>query len=311
MVSRDLLPVAERLWQGLAAGWDSQRLLHEVLQECCRHLDIRVAVVVQLDRGEFQQRERCGEAGPLPYDLLSDALDVEEVRARDTWIAAPLRDLPGQRGCLALRCPPSQADDWVGPSTLLASWISLALSVTDREQRSLRRIERLEAILGILAKWSQTLETDQLLEQVAEASTRLLAAERASVFLWDRDTKTLVGRPALGVEGGELRIPDATGIVGQVIRSGQPRRVDLDAGQQEIDRRVDKQLGYETRTLLCVPLRGRGGKLFGAFELINKRGQFQRRRRSCRRRPGGACSCRSRKHSAIRTVAEISQSDGG
>jgi hypothetical protein len=30
--------------------------------------------------------------------------------------------------------------------------------------------------------------------------------------------------------------------VGQVVRSGQPRRVDLDHGQQDIDRRVDRQL---------------------------------------------------------------------
>ncbi len=63
---------------------------------------------------------------------------------------------------------------------------------------------------------------------------------------------------------------DNAGIVGQVVQSGQPRRVDLELGQQEIDRSVDNKLGFETRTLLCVPLRGRGGKLFGAFELINK-----------------------------------------
>ena len=37
-----------------------------------------------------------------------------------------------------------------------------------------------------------------------------------------------------------------------------------------IDHHVDAQLHYQTRTLLCVPLRGRSGELFGAFELINK-----------------------------------------
>ena len=37
-----------------------------------------------------------------------------------------------------------------------------------------------------------------------------------------------------------------------------------------IDHQVDAQLGYRTRTLLCVPLRGGSGELFGAFELINK-----------------------------------------
>ena len=43
----------------------------------------------------------------------------------------------------------------------------------------------------------------------------------------------------------------------------------------EINRQVDRQLGYQTRTLVCVPLRGSQGELFGAFEVINKLdGQF-------------------------------------
>jgi Nif-specific regulatory protein len=105
---------------------------------------------------------------------------------------------------------------------------------------------------------------------MAQASTRLLNAERASIFLWDRRGKTLVARPALGVEGGELRIPDDTGVVGRVVRTGQPQRVNEQEGQDQIDRQVDQKLGFRTRSLLCVPLLGRSGDLLGAFELINK-----------------------------------------
>ena len=72
-------------------------------------------------------------------------------------------------------------------------------------------------------------EVEPLLADMARAATRLLDADRASIFLWDRSTHTLVGRPALGVEGGELRVPDDAGVVGQVIRSGWPRRVDSTA----------------------------------------------------------------------------------
>src|SRR5207253_6864887 len=117
---------------------------------------------------------------------------------------------------------------------------------------------------------NQTNEMEPLLVQMAEASTRLLAADRASIFLWDRPNHTLVGRPALGVAGGELRIPDDSGVVGQVVHSGESRRVDAALEQSAINRQVDRQLGYQTRTLLCVPLRGSRGELFGAFEVINK-----------------------------------------
>jgi Nif-specific regulatory protein len=225
---------------------------------------------VRFERGVFQQVAHCGEPDTLPYDLMSECLDSERAAVRDGWVAACLPRAAGSSQLLVLKSVPAHPEQLLAAVTRLASWLAAVVNVLGQRQRQRRRTERLEAILEILAQWGQTLETDRLLEQIAQAATRLLSAERASVFLWDRGTKTLVGRPALGVEGGELRIPEDSGIVGQVIRGGQPRRVDLDTGQQEIDRRVDRQLGFQTRTLLCVPLRGRGGKLFGAFELINK-----------------------------------------
>jgi Nif-specific regulatory protein len=133
-----------------------------------------------------------------------------------------------------------------------------------------QRLDRLEAILEISSQWNRTREIEPLLTQIAEAATRLLQADRASIFLWDRPRRELVGRPALGLPQGELRIPDDRGVVGEVIRSGEPRRVEAAAEPQAIDRRVDAQLRYQTRNLLCVPLRGRSGELFGAFELLNK-----------------------------------------
>jgi Nif-specific regulatory protein len=60
-----------------------------------------------------------------------------------------------------------------------------------------------------------------------------------------------------------------------VLQSGEPRRVGLAREQEQINRQVDQQLGYQTRTLLCVPLRGRSGERFGVFEVINKlQGEF-------------------------------------
>jgi Nif-specific regulatory protein len=136
-------------------------------------------------------------------------------------------------------------------------------------------VRRLEAILEIAGQWNQNQDTESLLQQMAEMSTRLLGAERASIFLWDRTQHQLVGRPALGVEGGELRIPDNAGIVGQVVQSGEPRRVASGTPRDGINRDVDQKLGFRTRNLLCTPLRGRKGQIFGAFEMINKiKGDF-------------------------------------
>ena len=67
-----------------------------------------------------------------------------------------------------------------------------------------------------------------------------------------------------------MRIPDNAGIVGDVIHNGPPVQVDDVTTDDRFNSDVDKETGYTTRNLLCVPLRDGGGEVMGAFELINR-----------------------------------------
>lgn len=226
--------------------------------------------VVRAEKGRWKLLASSGSGPAPPESLLADVLDTSELVADGELCALPLLRRSQRGELLFLRNPAAHRDEISETAQLMG----LALAQLRERQRRQRRIRRLEAILEIAGQWNQTQEMESLLVQMAETSTRLLGAERASIFLWDKPNKTLVGRPALGVEGGELRIPDDRGIVGQVVQSGEPRRADadIDQEQKEIDRSVDKKLAFQTQTLLCVPLRGRGGEMLGAFEMINKVG---------------------------------------
>lgn len=246
--------------------------LAKLLDAC----DADGAVVAVNTSGKWTAVARSGNSEKLPGNLLADVLDRQEADIRGAWMAAPLAtgrgdDATQAAEVVAMHCPSEIDPRTVGDAIAeLLSVMSEGLDVVARRAAAAQRIHRLEAVLEIATQWNQTHEMEPLLVQMAEASTRLFKADRASIFLWDRPTHTLVGRPALGVEGGELRIPDDRGVVGQVVRSGRPIRVDSITEPKRIDREVDTRLGYETRTLLCVPLVGRSGELFGAFELINK-----------------------------------------
>jgi transcriptional regulator with GAF, ATPase, and Fis domain len=220
---------------------------------------------------------------PLPIELLADVLDRETPRAAGGWIAAPLASRNEEGEVLLLHLTASSAaataagakgetrdDAALAAIAQLAPVLHQAVCAVRSRARQERKVRRLEAILAIASQWNQTHELEPLLTQMAEAAARLLGADRASIFLWDRPNHTLVGRPALGLPDGELRIRDDRGVVGEVIRSGLPRRVSAAIEPQAVDHHVDSQLRYQTRTLLCVPLRGSSGELFGAFELINK-----------------------------------------
>ncbi|MFP6612813.1 MAG: sigma-54-dependent Fis family transcriptional regulator [Pirellulales bacterium] len=218
------------------------------------------------DKGSWTNLASDGDEVSLPTELLADCLDADRAVGGEDWLVAPLFARQGSQELLAVY----RGDAGIEQVDAMAAAVGVALQTVRRRHANESRIRRLETILTITDQWNRTRETEPLLVQMAEAATRLLKADRASIFLWDRANKTLVGRPALGVEDNELRIPDDAGVVGQVVQTGEPLRVDRREAEEMVDREVDKKLGYETQTLLCVPLRASSGELFGAFELINK-----------------------------------------
>ena len=229
------------------------------------------AAVVRLNQGQWAAVAELGNKQPLPVPLLADVLDDEVARIAGQWTVAILEPKSSSGEILAVAMPgPHRAS--AEAVDVLAKVCGVAIkTVHERHQRKWR-IVRLEAILDVAGRWNQHHHVEALLTDIAEAATKLMNADRASIFLWDRASRELVARPALGVKDeDELRVKDDTGIVGQVIRSGEPMRVGSAGGQDQINRQVDQQLKYRTRTLLCVPLRSRRGEILGAFEAINKK----------------------------------------
>ena len=261
---------AELLWR--ASQLDARReFLAQALPLLQQSTGADFAALMSSEGAHWNALAKAGVARALPIALLADVLDRESAAAEGAWVAAPLTRHAASGELLLLHGALARTSaESLRTIEALAVVFSSALDTVRRRQQEHGRIKRLEAILEIANQWSQTNEMEPLLKQMAEAATRLLRSDRASIFLWDRPNHTLVGRPALGVEGGELRIPDNSGVVGQVVHSGEPRRVISVDEAAGINRQVDKQLGYQTRTLLCVPLRGSQGELFGAFEVINK-----------------------------------------
>jgi transcriptional regulator with GAF, ATPase, and Fis domain len=262
-------PLVPELFWWAAAAPDRGTFLSRALPLVRDALRAEAVMLLGCSDGEWNRWGETSRRYEPPTALLAEALDRTQAVWQPPWSIVPLGQTESS-GLLAVHRSVPLAD--LDRQTLLglAAVLGQALACVQRRQRDTRRIHRLETILGIAASWNQEQELVPLLHRMAEAATRLLGADRASIFLWDKPNKSLVGRPALGVPGNELRVPDHSGVVGQVVRSGVPMRVSRQLGQERINRAVDEQLGYQTRTLLCVPLRDAQGECFGAFEVINK-----------------------------------------
>jgi len=115
-----------------------------------------------------------------------------------------------------------------------------------------------------------------MLEQSLRIFTRrvgeLLEAERASLFLVDRERQQLVLRVAEDApEGDTVRIPLASGIAGAAAMSGRVVRVADAYGDPRFNQDVDRQTGFRTRSVLCLPLHDRAGGVFAVTQLLNRR----------------------------------------
>jgi len=74
-----------------------------------------------------------------------------------------------------------------------------------------------------------------------------------------------VGRPV------DLRVPIERGIAGHVATTGQSLRVDDAYAHPLFNPDVDRETGFLTRSLLCVPIANRRGEVFAVAQLLNKR----------------------------------------
>jgi transcriptional regulator with GAF, ATPase, and Fis domain len=263
---------------------DSPRsLATRILQALVRKLPGLTAVEwVRGQKGSWLSLANSDGTSNLPPTLsrewLAEVLDADQPALQFPWGAIGLRATHRRDQLLVFRWATAssataawaQIDAWAAVVECLLAWQSMTCGV-------LQTATHLRRLLDLIAQWNRSLDTPSLLKQIAETSTRWILAERATIFLWDRPNKVLIGRPALGIQDDDLRIPDHSGLVGQVVQTGVPGRVDADVAdeQAQVDRRTDQRLNFRTKTLLCVPLWDDAGQCLGAFELINKlRGNF-------------------------------------
>ncbi|HET8646505.1 MAG TPA: GAF domain-containing protein, partial [Vicinamibacteria bacterium] len=127
------------------------------------------------------------------------------------------------------------------------------------------------ALLEIAEALGSQLGLVPLLERILERTSALLQADRASVFLVDRQRGELWSKVAQGMETAEIRFPIDRGIAGHVATSGQVLNIP-DAYQDPLfNPEIDQKTGYRTKSVLCAPVRNDRNEIIGVVSVINRR----------------------------------------
>ena len=113
-------------------------------------------------------------------------------------------------------------------------------------------------------------DIDELLKVIAEETRNAMQADRCTVFLWDKDSNELWSKVALGVENKEIRFPADKGLAGYVVQTGETLNITDAYSDSRFNPEVDKNTGYHTKTILCMPIMNNNHEIIGAFQVLNK-----------------------------------------
>jgi adenylate cyclase len=124
----------------------------------------------------------------------------------------------------------------------------------------------------IVSDITSEIDLSTLLNKVMSEATRMLNAERSTLFLNDERRKELFSKIGQGLDATEIRFPNHMGIAGAVFTSGETVNIPHAYADLRFNPSFDKQTGYFTRSILCVPVINKSGKIIGVTQVLNKRG---------------------------------------
>jgi adenylate cyclase len=139
------------------------------------------------------------------------------------------------------------------------------------ERMKLRHKQEMEFI-DVVSEVTADIKLSSLLQRVMSEATRMLNAERSTLFLNDEKANELWSEVGQGLESMQIRLPNHIGIAGAVFTSGKSINIPYAYADLRFNPAFDKKTGFFTRSILCVPIVNKEGKTIGVTQVLNRRG---------------------------------------
>ena len=192
-------------------------------------------------------------------------------------LCVPLKGRRRVLGVIELVAPDDETrftSDQLGTLEELAAQMSMVIENVHLFRENSEEIHKLEALTEASEVVNSTLDLTKLLKLVMELAANTLNAEASSIFRIDEKTRELYFDVVTGAAGEavkQIRVPMGEGIVGACAQSGKPILVRDVSKDPRFFKKADKKSGFQTRSIIAVPLKVRG-KLIGVCQVLNKRG---------------------------------------
>ena len=137
------------------------------------------------------------------------------------------------------------------------------------EQReNLKSEEMLENIFYYMNQLAVEKDFSASILLLTDLGRILVNAERLSFWYHDKEKKSYWTLIASQV--GRIEVPEGQGIVGATIQNNETLLINEPYQDPRFNQKVDKETGFLTKAILCMPVTNSCGEVIGAFQAVNK-----------------------------------------
>jgi len=142
------------------------------------------------------------------------------------------------------------------------------------ELKALRQsVRALSTLYFVSQHITPQVDVMQLLGEILDTALAVLKATDGSLMLTDEESGELVFTVVRGSAADRLigyRLPAGTGIAGWVAQHREPQNVREVRQDPRFYPRVDEAFGFNTRSMVCVPVNLDDGRVLGVLSVLNK-----------------------------------------
>jgi adenylate cyclase len=128
----------------------------------------------------------------------------------------------------------------------------------------------LRQLLDVNLAITSEMQLESLLRKIVEVTTKLLHADRSSLFLYDEKRDELWSLVAEGVSTQQIRFPANQGLAGAALTSGEVVNTSDAYDDPRFIREMDAETGYRSHTILSMPIIARDGRKLGVMQALNR-----------------------------------------
>lgn len=145
--------------------------------------------------------------------------------------------------------------------------------VTELERNTISsraKLERLRLLIEASKSVNSAIDINTLLDLILTSAARNIHAERGTVYLLNDDRTELYATTMQGTEVKEIRLPVGKGLAGHVALTGETVNIPDAYKDSRFNPEIDRQSGYHTRNVLCMPMKNKEGAIVGVFQFLNR-----------------------------------------